>query len=311
MGRGIKGEGSLRLNPATIQKQFADIFARHNDWRDILSDFGPVDEPTFLFRTGRAFLANGNPRLAANAFQRSCELAPGWPQPVLWLAQTFLEQGNFGAALATLQPVSSPAPSVSSLDPSWDGHGLAQLLHCRTTTLRGLGRTNEIAPCIDAFLRDYGEHREVVLAAAADYAENGMHEQQLATIEELLKREPNRSECLAQKGLAELQLGRYDSAIATLTTALSLAPTDENARLSRAVARLGADQLDAAREDYRQLLNSKTSSANALFGLGTVAWRKHETNAGITFYRQYLTNAVPGSPQFTVATERLREMGAR
>jgi tetratricopeptide (TPR) repeat protein len=135
-----------------------------------------------------------------------------------------------------------------------------------------------------------------------------MHEQQLATIEELLKREPNRPEWLSQKGLAELQLSRYDLAIATLTSALSLAPTDENARLSRAIARLGADQLDAARDDYQQLLTSRTCSANALFGLGTVAWRKQETNAAIAFYRQYLTNAIAASPQVAVATTRLREL---
>jgi tetratricopeptide (TPR) repeat protein len=135
-----------------------------------------------------------------------------------------------------------------------------------------------------------------------------MHEQQLAAIEELLKREPNRPEWLSQKGLAELQLSRYDSAIATFTAALSLAPTDENARLSRAIARLGANQLDAARDDYQQLLKSRTCSANALFGLGTVAWRKQETNAAITFYRQYLTNAITGSPQVAVATTRLREL---
>jgi tetratricopeptide (TPR) repeat protein len=292
-----------RLNPSAVQKQYADIFSRHNDWRDVLSDFGPVDEPTFLFRTGRAFLANGNTRLAATAFQRSSELAPDWPQPRLWLAQSFLEQGNFAQALDVVERVSSFAPSR-------DGQGLAQLLHCRATSLRGLGRTNEIAPCIDGFVREHGQHREVLAAAADAYSQNDMHEQQLATIEELLKREPNRPEWLAKKGLAELQLGRLDAAIATLTTALSLAPTDENARLSRAVARLGADQLDAARDDYQQLLNSKTCSANALFGLGTIAWRKQETNAAIAFYQGYLTNAIVDSPQVSVASRRLQEMGA-
>jgi tetratricopeptide (TPR) repeat protein len=297
-----RGE-KTRLNPSAVQKQYADIFSWHNDWREVLSDFGPVDEPTFLFRTGRAFLANGNTRLAAATFQRSAELAPDWPQPVLWLAQSLVEQGNFAQTLDVVERVSSFAPSR-------DGQGLAQLLHCRATSLRGLGRTNEIAPCIDGFVRDHGQYREVLAAAANAYSQSDMHEQQLATIEELLKREPNRPEWLAQKGLAEMQLGRFDSAIATLTTALSLAPTDDNARLSRAVARLGADQLDAARDDYQQLLNSKTGSANALFGLGTIAWRKQETNAAIAFYQGYLTNAIVDSPQVSVASRRLQEMGA-
>jgi tetratricopeptide (TPR) repeat protein len=200
---------------------------------------------------------------------------------------------------------------ISSIDPSWDGKSLAQLLHCRASSLRGSGRTNEIAAYVDGFVRDHGQHREVLAAAADAYSESGMHEQQLAVIDELLKREPNRPEWLEQKGLAELQLGRYDASIATLTTALSLAPADENARLSRAIARLGADRLDAAREDYQQLLNSKTCSANALFGLGTVAWRKHETNSAVAYYQQYLTNAIAGSPQTSVAIERLHGLESR
>jgi tetratricopeptide (TPR) repeat protein len=297
-----RGE-KTRLNPSAVQKEYAEIFARHNDWREVLSDFGPVDEPTFLFRTGRAFLANGNTRLAAAAFQRSAELAKDWPLAKLWLAQSFLEQGNFAQALEVSE-------HISSIDPSRDGHGLAELLHCRATSLRGLGRTNEIVSCIDGFVREYGQHREVLAAAAEAYAQNEMHEKQLATVEELLKREPNRPEWLAQKGLAELQLARYDAAISTLTTALSLAPTDDNARLSRAVARLGADHLDAAREDYQQLLSSKTCSANALFGLGTIAWRRQETNAAVAFYQRYLTNVIASSPQVSIASQRLREMGA-
>jgi tetratricopeptide (TPR) repeat protein len=290
-----------RLNPSVVQKQYADIFSRHNDWREVLSDFGPVDEPTFLFRTGRAFLANGNTRLAGSAFQRCAELAPDWSQPSLWLAEIFSEQGKFADAL-------NVADRLASNGLLQEGPVLAQFLHCRTTGLRGTGRTNEIPAFIDGFVAENGKHREVLAAAVSVYAQNGMHEQQLATIEELLKREPNRPEWLSQKGLAELQLSRYDLAIATLTSALSLAPTDENARLSRAIARLGADQLDAARDDYQQLLTSRTCSANALFGLGTVAWRKQETNAAIAFYRQYLTNAIAASPQVAVATTRLREL---
>jgi len=72
---------------------------------------------------------------------------------------------------------------------------------------------------------------------------------------------------LSKKGLAELQLARYDAAIGTLSAALSLAPSDEQARLCRAIASLGANKLDAATADYQQLLQSPKSSKNALFEL--------------------------------------------
>jgi hypothetical protein len=46
----------------------------------------------------------------------------------------------------------------------------------------------------------------------------------------------------------------------------------------------------------------------ALFGLGAIAWRKHETNAAVNYYEQYLSNAIPGSTQFKIASQRLQEL---
>jgi tetratricopeptide (TPR) repeat protein len=260
-----------------------------------------VDEPTFLFRTGRMLLANGNTLLAATAFQRSLELAPNWAPPRLWLAQSLDDEGNFAEAL-------NVTDNIQKSNLPKEGPGLAQLLHCRAVALRGLGRTNEIGPGIQDFLREHNQHREVLAAAASLYAQNDLYDKELLALDELLAREPNKPEWLSRKGIAELHLSQFDAAISTLTAALSLAPADNNARLCRAVARLGADQLDAAREDYQRLLDSAPDSANALFGLATVAWRKHDTNTAIAFYQQYLSNAIPESPQYTNTCERLRQL---
>jgi hypothetical protein len=47
---------------------------------------------------------------------------------------------------------------------------------------------------------------------------------------------------------------------------------------------------------------------NALFGLGAIAWRQHDTNAAIEFYQRYLSNGVQSSAQYMVAAERLKQL---
>jgi uncharacterized membrane-anchored protein len=74
------------------------------------------------------------------------------------------------------------------------------------------------------------------------------------------------------------------------------------------VAYLGADQLDAARSEYETLLRDTRTSSDALFGLGTVAWRQQNTNAAIRYYREYMTGAPPRSPQYKMASARLAEL---
>src|SRR5205814_1536744 len=104
------------------------------------------------------------------------------------------------------------------------------------------------------------------------------------------------------------ELARYEAAIATLSAAVARGRLDENARLDLAIARLGAGQLEAARADYQELLKTTGQSRNALFGLGGVAWRKHDTNAAIEFYQQYLATGGSGSLQYLVASKRLKQL---
>ena len=76
-----------RLNVVSLQNLYSELFAKHSDWRAIVIANGPVDEPSFLFRTGRVLLAQGFLRQAIPVFARSAELALDWPAPKLWLAR--------------------------------------------------------------------------------------------------------------------------------------------------------------------------------------------------------------------------------
>jgi Flp pilus assembly protein TadD len=228
-------------------------------------------------------------------------LDPDWLLPKLWQAQCCDQMRDFAGALELTD-------TLQTSDPRFRGPGLAQLLLVRVTALRGLGRTNEAALYLDQFVQEQGTHRDVLTAAAMLYAQKGQFQRELELRETLLQRDPNHPELLAKKGQAELRLARFEPAIATLTRALTLAPADSDARLLRAVAYLKAGQLDAARADYRELLKQPGREQSALFGLGGIAWREHDTNAIIRYYQEFLSNSAAMTPQHGIASERLKQV---
>jgi Flp pilus assembly protein TadD len=295
-----QGDNS-RLAIRRTRQQFSYLFSKFDNWWEVVSDNGPADEPTFLLQSGRILLATWNPRQATDAFARCVELAPRWLTPKLWLAQSCNSMQSFAAALTFTDELQASGDLLS-------GTSLAQLFRCRVTAMRGLGRTNEADAYMESFVGKHKEQFDVLSMAANLYAQNSQFEHELALLQKLVDREPTNLELLSRKGLAELRLVRFENAIVTLTTALSLEPANENARLLRAVAHLRAGHLDAARNDYLELLKNPSSSEVALFGLGGVAWRERDTNAIVEYYQRYLTNATPGSSRYSVALERLNQL---
>jgi tetratricopeptide (TPR) repeat protein len=290
-----------RMSGAEIEKLFPEAFRKYPNWREVLANNGPIDEPAVLVRTGRILMSGGNPVQAAEAFVRSAQLAPEWAAPKLWLALVCNGLNEFNIALEMTGQV------LNLAQPPEQG-GLLQLLNCRATALQQLGRTNAATAFIEEFLRKHPDNSELQVTAAELYARNLQFEDELRVLEELLKRDSGNLELMAKKGLAQLQLARYDAAIATLSQVLATDPSNDEARLQRALAYLGSDQLEAARSDYNQLLKTTNAVQNALFGLGSIAWRQQDTNTATQYYQQFLAKAVPQSPQYTEASERLRRL---
>jgi len=284
-----------------IQREFSDLFQKYGTWHDILMAHGPVDEPSFLFRTSWLLHRGGNTRQAMVEFTRCAELAPAWLAPKLSMAQNYIQLGDFLKALQVTDDIQSSSQAQSGLD-------ISNLLKYRATALARLGRTNDLAACIESFVNQYARHEEVLSMAAGLYSLNAQFEKELLLLDELLQRGPKRPELLARKGLVQMELGRFDAAIDSLTAGLAIAPGNENMRLLRAVSCLGAEKLEAAREDYQELLRTAVNPRDALFGLGTVAWFKQDTNLAILYYQYFLSNNVLGTRQEELAHERLKQL---
>ncbi|HSY10356.1 MAG TPA: hypothetical protein VK840_05520, partial [Candidatus Dormibacteraeota bacterium] len=67
-------------------------------------------------------------------------------------------------------------------------------------------------------------------------------------------------------------------------------------------------KLDAARADYETLRQSFTNSFQVAYGLGEIAWRKHDTNEAIKNYEIFLANVNTNAAEAKTILERLHEL---
>ena len=103
-------------------------------------------------------------------------------------------------------------------------------------------------------------------------------------------------------------MGKYDEGITALTHVLSIQSTNNNALFNRAVAYLKSGRLDLAQADYLALQQSATNSFQVAYGLGEIAWQRHDTNEAIKNYEIYLANVNTNSAEATNIIERLRSL---
>ncbi len=146
------------------------------------------------------------------------------------------------------------------------------------------------------------------LTAAQVYLKRGLYTNALVIIDRKLQAAPDDPAWLFNKGLASIQVKAYDNAIAAFDHLLSIEPANSTALFNRAVAYLQSGKLDAARADYESLHQTYTNSVQVAYGLGEIAWLKHETNVAIKNYEDYLALANTNTAEATNIMERLKSL---
>lgn len=309
---------TTRLDQHEIESQLRDQFGKYATWGRVILDSGPVDEPTFLNETARVLLFENNNHQAASDYARCAELAPDWPECKVWFAQSLLAIRDFDGVLGLNTSLQN---STAALDPMMR----LQLHFCDVCALQGLGRTNEATRTIEQFARAHSD-QDLALSTAVDLCIRTGNfamalsylDQLLDRLDQVLQRDPrsssllsNKAELLSNKGFVEMKLSRNQEALATLTAATALAPTNQVFRLNRALALLDSGELDAARGDYLEALRATPNSKQAIFGLAEIAWRKKDLESSIRFCEQYLANGNPESFEYNLVSNRLRSLKAR
>ena len=292
--------------PIDLTKATADQFGKYNSWSALLGDNGPFDEPSFTFQYGVVLMRGGLSRQAVVPFHRVHELAPDNLAARLWLAQCYLASHLPDLALDMLrEPLAKPEKfSLAGTDTSQLNILAASAYFQKKEDARGI-------ELVQAEISRQPTNEVLWITAAQVYLRLGLFTNALSIIDRKLQDAPEDPIWLLGKGLASIQIKDYNAGIIALTHVLSIQTTNTDARFNRAVAYLQCGRLDEARADYEQLGQTITNSYQIAYGLGEIAWRKHETNEAIKQYQAYLANASTNTAEATNIIQRLRELKGR
>ncbi len=289
--------------PVDLAKATSDKFGKYRSWNAVLTENGPFDEPSFTFESGVFLMKGGLSRQAVAPFERVHQLLPDNLAVRFWLAQCYLAARLPDRALGALrEPLEQPEKfSLAGTDSSQLNILAAAAYFQKNNNVRGI-------QLVETELSRQPTNESLSVTAVQVYLKRGLYTNALAIIDRKLIVAPDDPMWLFGKGFASIQIKKYDEAIPALTHLLTLQPTNNDALFNRAVAYLQSDQLDAARTDYESLYQSFTNSYQVAYGLGEIAWRKHETNEAIKNYEIYLANANTNSAEAANIMDRLKAL---
>jgi tetratricopeptide (TPR) repeat protein len=294
------GKGASEDLASTLE----DPFGKYNNLRAALSANGPFDVPSFCFEMGVVLATqNGFIRQAVEPFERVRQLVPDNLAARLWLAQIYLASRLPDRALdAVREPQSKPEKFSLNETNSTQLNILTAAAYFQKTNL---ARGSQL---LELEISRHPTNNDLLVAAAQAYVAHGLFNDALAVIDRKLKLTPDDPTWLFGKGYACIQIKDYDAAIAAFTRLLAVQTNNPDALFNRAIARLNSGKLDAARADYEKLRETLTNSFQVAYGLGEIAWRKHETNEAVKNYKVYLANANTNTAEAKDIIERLKAL---
>ena len=294
------GKGTTENLANTLE----DPFGKYRTLQNAMSINGPFDVPSFCFEIGVVFASqNGFFRQSVAPFERVRELVPDNLPARLWLAQIYLASHLPGRALDALnEPLTQPATFFLNATNSTQLNILAAAAYFQKTNYTHGSELLEIE------ISRHPTNEDLLIAAAQAYVAHGLYANALTVIDRKLQLTPDDPTWLFGRGYANIQMKNYDDAIVAFTRLLTIQTNNPDALFNRAIARLNSDKLDDARADYEKLQDTLTNSFQVAYGLGEIAWRKHETNEAVKNYKMYLTTANTNTAEAKSIIQRLQEI---
>ena len=291
--------------PPTVQppKSLEEDFSNARIWQQSLREGGPFDSPTHRFGQGVVFGQAGLNREAALQFERIAALVPDYLPARIWLAQFYVLNHFPEKALALIPFIREQAEA--SVDP---GVTKYDILKVEVVALFSQEKTalaeQKLREQMDKYPKDVNL-LSLVFQVSTSFKSftNALHAVDLA-----LEIKPDDLGALVNKGYLSIQIGDHPTAIAALTTALLTDTNNTTAKLNRAIAYLGNNQLEEAQQDYTELEKAFPNAFQIYYGLGEIAWRKKDTNNAIHYYDLYIANAPADSDEAKTIAERLQSL---
>src|SRR6185369_2874721 len=128
-----------------------------------------------------------------------------------------------------------------------------------------------------------------------------------AAVDTLLTAEPENAEALLYRGVIEIETKNYAAAVAPLSQVLKRQPNNANALRNRAIAYLQLEDLGKAEKDYNTMrhLLARDSVYVAYYGLGEIAFKRHDQENARKYYTLYLQYAPKSDSPDLIEEKRL------
>lgn len=190
--------------------------------------------------------------VAVQEFKRAAAYSPGDPNPYSYMGQVYMMQGNSKDALAAFD-------KALKIDPQNDP---IRLLMAKAYVSSGDNVNAE---------KQYLQLAKTNPASAEPpttlgfiYLNSGRLAEADTQFQKVLQLAPASSTALYNLGLVRNKQGRYDDAAKLFQQAIAADPKNENAHADLAYAYIGMDDATNAKQQYNQLVDMGTSTANQL-----------------------------------------------
>jgi tetratricopeptide (TPR) repeat protein len=281
-----------------------DLIRGYRNMHSLLSENGPIDEPSMCLRLGKEFSVSAvdSPaflRQAAQAFQRVLQLEPHNTEASIWLGNIYLKGKQPENALEIVKKLQTESATLSPSQKSEIVRMEAWALFAQNNLAGAesvLANAQQLYPT-DSLLPECAFQMNLMSKRFTNA---------LIAIEQQLKLDPKNTKALLNQGALLIQLQAFDKAIQPLSQVLAIESKNDAALMNRAIAYLQSGKLDEAEADYQKLLDLVPRMHAAYYGLGEIADQRKNTQKAISFFESFLKYAPPNTVEIKAVEERLR-----
>jgi tetratricopeptide (TPR) repeat protein len=287
----------------------------------LLAACGPVDEPSVAMEFVNVFAQGGLFRQAEQMARRALSYVPDEITYQTTLANVAVMRQQPDRALAQIEAIRAQ-PSLRTATPgaqielarveAWAQYSQSNFAAAQKTLEKAVRDFPELDASYTTLSQLYVVDAGKLRADGNEAGANAQLTNALKVIEGQLRLQPANATAWFNFGYIVYQIHDYDRAIEAFTKVLDLTQRNEAALLNRAMAHVQAKHWDAAKRDYRELLDKFTSTDyRVYYGLGEVAYQQKDWRAARDYYKGYLRYVPPQSGESKAVRARLEEIKNR
>jgi tetratricopeptide (TPR) repeat protein len=293
-----------RSNPKPSDGVKERLVGYGGSWDIILSQHGPIDEPSTCYLLAKTLFGFSHFRQAAQLLERVLFFNPGDPDVRIDLAAAYVHARFPDKALDVIAQLKSEAKT--------NALNLSQVLNLAQIEAWAYLAKSELPSAEKILSQAQEKHPGTSLpfsAMAAIYLAAGKITNAIATWEKQLQLQTNNLGVMVNLAALRVRNGEPAEAIRLLDAVLEAQPLSVAARLNRARAHMDLNHLDEALRDFEFVRDNQSNPpAGVYFGLAEILAQRNQPRKAIEYYELYLKNPPANPAEVQYVRQRLKAL---